>query len=242
MGEFWDGHQHTIDRENFRGHHHYLDQPPDFPYRAAWEWIRVNAPPPLRDLEEDGAFGACVTEIDGRKVSRDLVDSILEMTFLGWCGGVSVLDIGAGYGRFVDRFLAAYPLSRAFCVDPVAVSREVCERYLAHRGHGSRATVLSPESVAAHAPYDLAVNVHSWSECSMGEVATWIDQLEQLKVPRLFVVPHHPGLGVYSAQYGGGNGPSYQPLLERAGYELRRLWGGPECYGRSYYLFERKDR
>jgi hypothetical protein len=96
------------DLTNFRGH-------------SAWVWQRGN--PSLHErayllaayyvlahdglglmekLTEDGAFGAIAYEIAGRQVSRDLLDSILEIDFLDRHLNIvsspllSVLDIGAG--------------------------------------------------------------------------------------------------------------------------------------------------
>ena len=62
----------------------------------------------LDQLDEDGLFGAKTIEIDGRLVSRDLLDSVREIDFLKTHAGLdastlSVLDIGAGDGYYVQR-------------------------------------------------------------------------------------------------------------------------------------------
>ena len=57
----------------------------------------------LERLVEDGAFGAMTFKMAGHRVSRDLMDSILEINFLdrhlqpGTLENLSILDIGAGY-------------------------------------------------------------------------------------------------------------------------------------------------
>jgi hypothetical protein len=59
----------------------------------------------MERLDEDGAFGNYTCEVDGKLVSRCLLDSITEIGFLerhlriSQVPGLSVLDIGAGYGR-----------------------------------------------------------------------------------------------------------------------------------------------
>ena len=68
----------------------------------------------LQNINEDGAFGAHTFEVHGKVVSRDLLDSILEINFLERHVGlsqrtVSILDIGAGYGRLAHRVVEAFP-------------------------------------------------------------------------------------------------------------------------------------
>lgn len=58
-------------------------------------------------LEEDGAYGACTFTIDGKMVSRDLLDSIMEIYFLDRQLGSqrslifasSILGLGTGAWR-----------------------------------------------------------------------------------------------------------------------------------------------
>ena len=63
----------------------------------------------LDKLSEDGCFGVHTYDINGRQISRDLLDSILELYFLEKHIGLSsapnrtILDIGAGYGRLAHR-------------------------------------------------------------------------------------------------------------------------------------------
>lgn len=69
----------------------------------------------LDRLEEDGLFGACTFEIGGRRVSRDLLDSIIEIYFLekhlqlSTRNDFKVVDIGASYGRLAHRMLTGLP-------------------------------------------------------------------------------------------------------------------------------------
>jgi hypothetical protein len=119
---------------------------------------------------------------------------------------------------------------QVFSVDPVAISREVCRRYLEFR--------RVPNPTESTVP-DLAVNIHSWSECTMQEVTGWLDLLERHSVRRIFIVPHNPTLGVWSEELGGGCGPSYRGELEARGYVEAASWTGPPCQPRTYFLFQR---
>ena len=240
MSLWADRHASTIDVDRFRAHDQFLEQADSYPYEALTGWIAAKHPWAL-ELGEDEAFG-CVTRIvNGRKVSRDLLDSILEIEFLSSQMPMayrSVIDIGAGYGRLAHRITQSFLGTFVHCTDTIAVSRRCCEIYLAHR-RVSRAMVVAPADLLNLVrPIELAINVHSWSECSMGEVCSWLDWLSASKVPRLFIVPHTPDFGTWDDARGGGNGPSYRPELEARGYRLAHSWGGPECCPRTYSWWE----
>lgn len=235
-------HASTIDPDRFRAHDQYLEQAPSYPYHELTRWARRHRPDWLDAMTEDGAFGG-VTAVsaEGKTVSRDLLDSIAELDFLDrnvQLEHARVLDIGAGYGRLAHRLLTVHPEAFAYCTDPIPVSRLVCEKYIAHRGL-RRAMVVRPEEVPNLLAIDLAVNVHSWSECSLDEVCGWLDAIGDGCIPYLFIVPHTATLGTWSDERGGGNGPSYLPELEARGWRIAAEWGGPECCPRAYYLFER---
>ena len=84
----------------------------------------------LERLKEDGLFGALTFPFDENMVlSRDLLDSVSEITFLEETISISkrdqlkVLDIGAGYGRFAHRLSASLPaIGKVICTDAVAES------------------------------------------------------------------------------------------------------------------------
>lgn len=242
MGLWKDMHAATIDVENFRGHNQYLEQRDDLPYEALLAEVeRAGSLMMLDHLGEDGAFG-CVTRTVGERVlSRDLLDSVIEMTYLShrFEGGLPkrVLDVGAGYGRFAHRYCAAHPRATVTCTDMIDVSRAVCGKYLRHRGC-DRATVAHPTELHPDA-YDLAVNIHSWSECTYEEVAWWVATLADLRVPNLFLIPHTPTLGTWDRDLGGGNGPSFRGALETA-YTQVDEYVGPACWPRVFTLWEAK--
>jgi hypothetical protein len=181
-------------------------------------------------LHEDGAFGCFTFDFDGMPtVSRDLLDSVNEITFLGEHAGLfsgpalQVLDIGAGYGRLAHRLVeSSERVSRYWCVDAIARSTFLCEYYLRYRGISDRASVLQlPDVLSAIEPgsVDLAVNVHSFSEMPQRAVAAWIAWISRLKVPTLFVVPNEQD-HVLSREEDGSR-IDCSDVLDSLGYSLR---------------------
>jgi hypothetical protein len=204
---------------------------------------------PLRLLDkitEDGAFGAATEGLDGRRFSRDLIDSILELSFLARylpmdTEPMSVLDIGAGYGRLAHRACAAFGQLHYLCVDAVPESTFLSEFYLRYRG--SRARVI-PLYDFKPVSTKLATNIHSFTECTTRAVNWWLSRLRDVQY--LFVVPNamdHGGTRIINSE-----GHDLQPLIERAGYRLSacepkyadkfvQRFGVQPTY---YYLFERR--
>jgi hypothetical protein len=154
----------------------------------------------LNCLREDGLFGCWTFEFPGWPlVSRDLLDSINELYFLDRQvqlferPGMTVLDIGAGYGRLAWRALCAAPQLAAYlCADAVPESTFLCEYYLRFRGC-DRAEVLPLDELdqrLAGRSIDLAVNMHSFSEMTFEAIDGWVSRLAALGVPRLLIVDH----------------------------------------------------
>lgn len=204
----------------------------------------------LDKLDEDGAFGVHTVQIDNRRVSRDLLDSIIEIQFLEKHLGVSsrsdlsVLDIGAGYGRLAHRMLGALPnISRYLCTDAVPVSTFVCEHYLSHRRLEDRAKVVPLDEIEAAlsaASVDLAVNVHSFSECRTSAIDWWLSLVAKAGVKYLMIVPNTDLLTTK-------DGHDFTGIIERHGYRLKARepkFSDPvvQQYGINpvhLYLFER---
>jgi SAM-dependent methyltransferase len=182
-------------------------------------------------LEEDGAFGCWTFSYPGRgRVSRDLLESVNELAFLerelqlSRRDGFSVLDVGAGYGRLAHRMAGAFPNLRDYCcVDAIPESTFVSDYYLRHRGCVPPARVVRLDELDRElrpGAFDLAVNIHSFSECTFDATAWWIDLLRRLEVPRLLVVPNEPER-LLSLEPDGSR-RDFAPVLERAGYRLLR--------------------
>jgi putative sugar O-methyltransferase len=181
----------------------------------------------LEVLAEDGAFGCWTFSYPGHgRFSRDLLESVNEICFLERELGLSerdrfsVLDIGAGYGRLAHRMTQAYPqLDDYCCVDVVPELTFVSEYYLRHRGAAPPARVARLDRLDAELEpegFDLAVNLHSFSECPYAAVEWWVELLARLEVPRLLVVPNEPDELLTLEP--DRSRRDFGPLLERAGY------------------------
>jgi hypothetical protein len=152
----------------------------------------------LRRLEEDGLFGCWTFAYEGwPPVSRDLLDAVNELYFLDrhvgllTRQGLSVLDIGAGYGRLAWRALQAAPLGSYFCTDAIPESTFICEYHLRFRG--CRAEVLALDEFDARMAgrrADVAVNIHTLSEMSHRAIEGWMSRLPALGVRWVFIVDH----------------------------------------------------
>lgn len=208
----------------------------------------------LGRLDEDGLFGALVYEIAGRRVSRDLLDSIAELDGIDrrlgiGAGGVQrVLDIGAGYGRLAHRAVCAFPeIEHFLCTDAVPESSFLCRRYLAARGIEDRAEAVALDRIdarLAEVAVDLAVNIHSFSECRPQAIDWWLALLARHRVRWLMVAPNAMDHG--GARLLTNAGVDFAPLIARHGYRLR--WRAPKFvdslvqrYGLSptmYHFFE----
>lgn len=185
----------------------------------------------LDRLGEDGAFGCWTWEYPGHpRVSRDLLESVLELGFLERELSLSqresfrVLDVGAGYGRLAHRAAQAYDnLADWCCVDAIPESTFLAEWYLGFRGVGPAARVVALDRMDEELRpdgFDLAVNVHSFSECTHTAVAWWAARLAELRVPRLLVVPND-GRELLT-QEADHSRRDFLPLLEAAGYRRVR--------------------
>jgi SAM-dependent methyltransferase len=260
-----------VDLQSFRGDVAYVWQMRDLNsevnYLVTFQYLNALDDLGLMDqTAEDGLFGAHTVNIGGTIVSRDLLDSINEIYFLERALGISnradfnVLDIGAGYGRLAYRLTDVFPgMGRVYCVDAVPVSTFLCEYYLRFRHADERALTIpldQLEELLAHHRFDLAINIHSFSECPLASIGAWLDIIAANDVRYLFIVPNggiNEGSQLLSRELETTDGPKYRdffPLIADRGYEL--LIREPKFrdalvqrHGLSptyYYLFERVPR
>ena len=211
----------------------------------------------MEKLTEDGTFGAIAYEIAGRQISRDLLDSILEIDFLDRHLSIasrpplSVLDIGAGYGRLAHRMLAAIPsLGNYLCADAIPESSFVCEYYLRFRGLEGRFKIVPATEIDAALDLehvDLAINIHSFSECSLDAVEWWMGRLAARAVKHFMMVPN--ACGHDGDLLRNNAGADMLPLIERSGYRLvakEPKYSDPKVQKLAlnptwFWLFERSD-
>lgn len=234
---FWTEHAKKIHPEGFRAQEQYLGCQSLELFPALTSYVKALPGNWLDRLHEDGSFGCITAREQGYLVSRDLLDSAIELQFIESHIGIPsrVLDIGAGYGRLAYHMTTAWPDVHVDCTDTVDISQHVCAKYLEHH-HVTRADVRPHTWLAS--PYDLAVNIHSFPECTITEIRWWLDWLRDLKVPKLLVIPH-------SLEMICNTGCSFLPECLRVYPKHTTYRLGPDIYNgrdeypfRSYHLFE----
>jgi hypothetical protein len=107
------------------------------------------------------------------------------------------------------------------CVDAVPEATFLSDYYLRHRGCTPPARVVALDEIddrLTPGAFDLAVNIHSFSECTFEAVAWWVRLLEKLRVPRLLVIPNEP-TELLTLEVDGSR-RDFLPLLAGAGYRL----------------------
>lgn len=183
----------------------------------------------LARLTEDGMFGCWTFSYPGwGQVSRDLLQSVNEIAFLDRLLRISerpelsVLDIGAGYGRLAHRMAAALPNLRDYCcTDAVPEATFLSRWYLRFRGCSPPARVVRLDAVDTElqpGTFDLAVNTHSFSECPLGAIQWWVDLVARLEVPYLLIVPNEPQ-DLLSTE-ADGTRRDFRGILASGGYVL----------------------
>jgi len=193
--------------------------------------IRIDDGRLLDLLEEDGAFGCETFRHRDRRLSRDVLDSASELLFLHREGvldqprGLSVLEIGAGYGRLAYRMAQAVPgLRRYACVDAVPESTYLSEFYLAYRGLLPGVAEVVPLDELGRIRddrFDLAIAITSLTEMPYQAVTGWLDLLAGMAVPALLIVPDHAHY-LYSQDSGWRRTRDFAAYLRASGYHLTR--------------------
>lgn len=183
----------------------------------------------LRKNSEDGLFGVHTYSVHSRLFSRDLLDSTNELNFLeqhlklSGVEDLNILDIGAGYGRLAWRTANTFPhLSTYICTDAVPESTFLSEYHIRFRNLEDRVKVVPLDEIEARLQgqrIDLAVNIHSFSECSLEAIEWWLALLAGAKVRNLFIVPN-------GSDHGGeklalNSGEDFSALVEQYGYTLQ---------------------
>jgi hypothetical protein len=181
----------------------------------------------LDRMTDDTLFGSTVFQIGGRTISRDLLDSVIEIYFLerhlkiASLVGPRILDIGAGYGRLAHRVSEGLAnVAEYLCVDGVAASTFISEYYLTFRNcRGATVVPLDEiDQTLSRRPVDVAVNVHSFSECRPAAVDWWLSLLERHRVKYLMIVPNAGRHGGRSLETNDGH--DFGALVGRHGYKL----------------------
>jgi hypothetical protein len=177
----------------------------------------------LDQLTEDNAFGNFTFDIAGRVISRDLLDSIIEINLLDRYFGLmsrsdlTMLDIGAGYGRLAYRASTAVPgLKQYLCADAVPCSTFISEFYLRYRKTTGNTEVVALDEIErrlARKKIDIAVNIHSFPECRLEAIEWWVSRLARSHVKHFMV-------NCESQKLQTDDQKDFSPILERHGYRL----------------------
>ena len=188
----------------------------DAEYEEAAKYVESIGPIDLAGKTRDAEFGARVVKTSVGEVTRQWLDSNVEVSFLKRnlnLAPLRVLDIGAGYGRLAS---AINPFVKAVtCTDAVPTSVEICRDYLARFAETS--AVLTQDELSSNhtGQFDLAINIHSWNECSYKQVEAWLKELKRLGVKYLFTVSHGRNEDGTSYQTWNREVQSFRPLIER---------------------------
>jgi SAM-dependent methyltransferase len=180
-------------------------------------------------LTEDDLFGAHTFDFNGRqRISRDLLDSILQINFMDRTMGLSripnarVLDIGAGYGRLAWRLVEGMPnVARVWSADAIADSTFLCAYYLRFRKAGEKAVVVPAdraELTLHNERIDIVTNIQSFTECTTQSIRWWLDLLPAASAPYLMIVPNTPDQLL--SMEPDGTRHDFLPLIEKYGYRL----------------------
>lgn len=177
---------------------------------------------------EDGAFGAYTILFRGRRISRDLVDSVHQLNWV--CrqvpelrtSTVRAVDVGAGYGRLAHRieevFGASWP---TISTDGIARSTFLCEFYLGVRGC-EHAAVVPADRIEGHLPDwapTIAFNIHSFSEMRRASIEWWLRLLAASGCRHLLVVTNETDRVIRCLE-ADGTRPDVTHVFADHGYRL----------------------
>ncbi len=182
----------------------------------------------LGRCREDGAFGCYTTRSKGKRVSRDLIDSVHQLNWV--CrhlpqlrgGEARVVDIGAGYGRLAHRISEVFgPSWHTVSTDGIARSTFLSQFYLKHRGCVDALVVPADEIEEYLPPWkpDLAFNIHSFSEMRSSSIDWWLQLLEASGCPNLLVVTNETDESIRCLESDGSR-PDVSHLFDGHGFEL----------------------
>ncbi len=226
-------HLQPINMKYFRGDNAYVWQYQDHNFEPAYAittyYIKsIDTLNLLEKLKEDDEFGIYTYKVDNKIVSRDLLDSIVEIYFLekhleiSKLPNVNILDIGAGYGRLAHRMVEALPnISQYYCTDAVPVSTFINEYYLNFRKVTNKALAIpinEVEDIMAKNHIDIAINIHSFSECTNAAINWWLRTLAKNKVRYLMIVPDY--IDTEGNLLDVRRHQDYLPIVESNGYYL----------------------
>jgi hypothetical protein len=143
---------------------------------------------------EDGSYGCKSYDYDNIKISRDLLDSVIEIYFLKSffknLEELVLLEIGGGYGRLCKRYLDCFPESKYYITDAIPQSTYYSNVYLNDKDCIIK--LYDIDETMKKIKIDIAVNIHSFPECNIKDIEWWIRLMDANKVRYIFYVPNNP--------------------------------------------------
>jgi len=241
----------SIDLNNFRGDNDFLYQTRYYgeaAYRSGFlAALSQDALGVISSSPETNDYGAECFQIEGRWVSRDIIDSTIELNFLNnhvdlnQFASINVLDIGCGYGRLGRRILDTLQNVSYFGVDVTFQALEASRIYLERHIESKRAFIFDQKEIEATTNvFDIAINIHSFSEMTPDYVQFWLNFAYERQVEYLFVVPNNNRLAT-------NRGTKLMPIFLRSGFApfvesrkyLDEQHNRTAIYPDTYYIFKR---
>lgn len=180
---------------DFRGHNAYVWQT-NINFEKLYNMTKKNDIFSLLDKTKESGSNGCKTfKIDNTIVSRDLLDSVIEITYLKTklpdIENMNIIEIGGGYGRLCKRFLDCYPNSNYYVTDGIPQSTYFSKKYLKEKGNHV-INLFDIENKLSKMQFDIAINIHSFPECNIGDIEWWIKLIHDKKIRYIFFVPNNP--------------------------------------------------
>jgi putative sugar O-methyltransferase len=149
----------------------------------------------LHKTREYGLYGCKSYEFDNIRISRDLLDSILEIyfmkSFFSNLNELSLLEIGGGYGRLCKRYLDCFPASQYHITDAIPQST-LCSKVYLNEHTNSVINLYDVPDKMKSLKVDVAVNIHSFPECNINDIEWWIKLIHSNRIKYVFYVPNNP--------------------------------------------------
>lgn len=156
----------------------------------------IDADDLLDKTKEDQSYGVISYKVNNTIISRDLLDSILEIYFLK--NNIKnfeqkiFLEIGAGYGRLCKRFYDCFPNIEYYIVDAIPESTFISRLYLGEPHYNQIINLYDLQEKTQNINIDVAINIHAFPEFNYSDIEWWIAFLSAKQVRYIFYVPNNP--------------------------------------------------
>jgi hypothetical protein len=173
---------------------------------------------------EDGSYGCITWNINNILISRDLLDSIIEIYYLKKhfkdLEKLTLLEIGGGYGRLCKRYNDCFPGSNFYITDGIPQSTYLSDIYLTKYGYqNNNIELFNIENKLQNTKIDIVINIHSFPEQNIKDVEWWVSIISKYNIKYLFYVPNDPKSNPTNINTNDGN--SILNILNKYNYKLK---------------------